>query len=206
MKHFEPLKHINTMQPTTLAFHPVYAFNDGIINTVSGKKVNLLNPTEDMVCIRDIANSLSKICRFNGQTKQFYSVAQHSVLVAKLVHPEFAREALLHDASEAYLGDVTSPLKHILGNAYTSLEKNFENVIAHKFNLSQSPQIKVAIKVADMQALELEHEAFQRGNTLPLINEMSRLDIYLDHVSWANNTAKIFFLTIFNNLFDVKKV
>lgn len=188
-------------ETTTPTFHPVHACNNGKFNTASGRIVDLKNPSEDNICIDDIANALSKICRFGGNTNKFYSVAQHSVLVSKLVDPEFAKEALLHDASEAYLGDVIKPLKVILGHAYDSLEKNFEKVIAHKFNLRQTPQIKAAIKRADMHAVELEHEAFQKGNFKPLLLALAANGLHGGHITWSCNEAKHIFKAHYNLLF-----
>lgn len=104
-------------------------------NTVSGKDVHLLNPSPDEIDIKDIAAGLSKMCRYNGQISEFYSVAQHSVYAAILAKPESRMHALLHDASEAYLGDVISPLKPLLTN-YEEIEKRMMSAIAQKFNFS----------------------------------------------------------------------
>lgn len=103
--------------------------------------------------IEDIAHALSHICRFTGHTRWFYSVAQHSVHVAELVPPEYRLEALMHDASEAYLGDVSSPLKAMLPD-YHAIEKVVEMRIAAKFGLplKQTP----AVKIADMRMLVTE--------------------------------------------------
>src|SRR5690606_2723306 len=81
------------------------------IVTRSGRKFDLANPTADMVDTADLAHSLSMQCRFNGHTSSFYSVAQHCLLVAELVPEEHKLAALLHDATEAYVGDLVRPLK-----------------------------------------------------------------------------------------------
>lgn len=143
---------------------PVTHSHLGKFNTVSGKEINLLNPCEDDIDIFDIAQALSNICRFGGHLNQFYSVAQHSILVMAIVEPwnaDLALEALLHDATEAYLGDVISPLKHLLGASYKTLEANFETVIAQKYLLNNSLAAKKMIKSADIQALEMEHAEFK---------------------------------------------
>lgn len=174
--------------------------NDGVFNTANGKVIDLNNPTFDMMDIKDIANSLSKMCRFGGHVSHFYSVAQHSVLVCFLMREgegNYALEALLHDASEAYLGDVIKPLKVILGSSYKVLETRFENVIAEKYDLMMSPEVEKLIKKYDMQALELEHEAFRKGNHVPLLTTLDRLGIYHGHTSWDANEARIFFLACF---------
>jgi 5'-deoxynucleotidase YfbR-like HD superfamily hydrolase len=92
---------------------PVLEVNDGIINTVSGIEMDLLNPTPEMIDINDIAHSLGMQCRFGGHVSMFYSVAQHSVFVAGKAPAELRKHALLHDAAEAYLQDITAPLKNI---------------------------------------------------------------------------------------------
>ena len=182
-------------------FHPVHQYNDGVINTSSGKIIDLKNPTPDMIDIKGIATSLSNICRFGGHVNRFYSVAQHSVLVCYLMKEtdgNYALEALMHDASEAYLGDVVKPLKVMLGNVYKSLENGFCNVISEKYNLQQSPEVETLIKKYDREALELEHEAFQKGNSIPLLMTMDRLGLYNMHLHWDSNEARILFLACFS--------
>ncbi|QKX44275.1 hypothetical protein HPE42_20935 [Escherichia coli] len=83
------------------------------IQTLSGKKFDYLNSTTDDVEIEDIATALSHICRFSGHLPEFYSVAQHSVLCSQIVPPEFAFEALMHDAAEAYCRDIPAPPESI---------------------------------------------------------------------------------------------
>lgn len=98
------------------------------LTTFSGKKFSFTNPQPDQICIEDIAHSLSNICRFVGHTRNHYSVAEHSIYVSHYVKPQNKLIGLLHDASEAYLGDVASPLKVLLPN-YKELEKKVSNVI-----------------------------------------------------------------------------
>lgn len=83
-------------------------------NTASGKKFFPLAPTPDQIDINDIAHALSQICRYGGHCKTFYSVAQHSVLVSRLVPSWAAKYGLLHDAAEAYVGDVVRPIKRLI--------------------------------------------------------------------------------------------
>ena len=101
------------------------------IQTYSGVKFDLLNPTSAMVNISDIAHALSNICRFTGHCSQFYSVAQHSTLVASKVP---TLQALLHDAAEAYIQDISTPLKPLLTN-YREIEARIWAAVCDRFNL-----------------------------------------------------------------------
>lgn len=110
--------------------------HDGHIRTVTGQRVNLLNPDPNTIQPFDIAHHLSNLCRFVGGTITFYSVAQHSVLASLLVPEPDALWALLHDASEAYLGDVSRPLKH--GGAlegYKAAERRMMEAVVLRFGL-----------------------------------------------------------------------
>jgi 5'-deoxynucleotidase YfbR-like HD superfamily hydrolase len=107
--------------------------HDDWIQTYTGKQFFLINPTVDMIDIKDIAHALSMQCRFAGHIKEFYSVAEHSVLVSKLSNNGNKLAALLHDASEAYIADIASPFKPFLTN-YKKLEHNIMDVVAEKFN------------------------------------------------------------------------
>lgn len=106
------------------------------IQTYTGKKFHLLNPKVEDVDIIDIAFSLSRQCRFNGHTLFFYSVAQHSLLVSQNVSVENKKWGLLHDAAEAYIGDIVSPLKLLLGLQLKNIEWRIRKRISEKFKLS----------------------------------------------------------------------
>jgi 5'-deoxynucleotidase YfbR-like HD superfamily hydrolase len=125
-------------------------FEDPWHQSFSGKVIDLLRPTVDDILLVDISHSLSNICRFGGATIKFYSVAQHSIFVSRLLPPHLALWGLLHDASEAYLGDVTRPLKMYLNGRYVVLEKLYMRVICEKFGLSleEPPEIKEADTIA----------------------------------------------------------
>lgn len=112
------------------------------INTNSGIAFNPLDPDPKLVNIDDIARGLSHICRFAGQIDRFYSVAEHSVHVSRVVEAvggslDACRWGLLHDASEAYLGDIPTPIKRTdMFKAYREAEGRFQEVIAQVFGLS----------------------------------------------------------------------
>jgi hypothetical protein len=87
------------------------------IQTLSGRRVNPFDASPADIDPADIAQALSNLCRFGGHSRAFYSVAQHSVIVSDLLAdtgaaPDAVLAALLHDAAEAYLGDLPHPLKH----------------------------------------------------------------------------------------------
>jgi hypothetical protein len=112
----------------------------GCILTHTGKFVNPLEATVDDIDLADIAHSLSNLCRYNGHVSHFYSVAQHSVIVAEqfnIFTEKYLRKwGLLHDASEAYLGDVVAPLKHSGHyDFYLEAEDRMMEVICERFDL-----------------------------------------------------------------------
>ncbi len=132
----------------------------------TGRTIALLAPRGAEIAIEDIACALSRQCRFVGHTAFHYSVAQHSVLASHLVPPEAALWALLHDASEAYLGDVSSPLKRTpLLAQYRALEALWERTIFHRFGLSGD--VPACVHEADAQLLCLEQAVLQGGVERP---------------------------------------
>jgi hypothetical protein len=114
----------------------------------SGRYFDFTKPTP--LTIEEVAHALSNICRFTGHSNQFYSVAQHSVLVSMLLPQPFKLWGLLHDAVEAVVGDMASPLKRLLPE-YKALEDRVERVILASFGLdvdSKPPEVKQADLVA----------------------------------------------------------
>ena len=124
------------------------------IQTRHRRAFSLTRPIVEHVDIHDIAHALSQICRFNGHTRVPYSVAEHCVRCSDLVEPAFALDALLHDAAEAYLGDISTPLKRELGRAWSDIEERVERVIAEYFGLLY-PQPR-AVANADRIMLSIE--------------------------------------------------
>lgn len=123
------------------------------VSTFLGNRFYPLEPRIDHVAIEDIAHGLAYQCRFNGQTQEFYSVAQHSLIVASLVPTDLRLAALLHDAAEAYLGDMVKPLK-ILLPAFAAIEDAVTAIIADTFTIDFSDY--EPIKRADLIALATE--------------------------------------------------
>ena len=130
------------------------------LGTVSGKKINLLDPDPGQICIEDIAHALSRICRFGGHLNQMWSIASHSMLVADMVAEPHKLQALLHDAAEAYICDIPTPLKQLLGEPYAEIETRLTNAIGEALgvDLTNLPDV---VRKADRIALMSEREAFQ---------------------------------------------
>lgn len=137
------------------------------IETYTGKRFDLLEAKPGDVCLEDIAASLSKQCRFNGHTRRFYSVAQHSVYVAQHVDRRFRLAALMHDAHEAYVGDLVSPVKvSIDSQIFRDIENVIKKAVEERFEIEWSPAQRDAIEVADKRMLTTE-----RRQLLPCIHE-----------------------------------
>jgi 5'-deoxynucleotidase YfbR-like HD superfamily hydrolase len=147
--------------------------------TATGKTAFVLSPDESDIDIVDIAIGLSRICRFGGHLKPevpFYSVAQHSVLVSHIVPEELALRALLHDAAEAYLGDVIRPLKMVLAPIYKPLEEAWELAIGRRFELGPAlAHMHPAIKRADNIALATERRDLVSFGPRPWANRADPL-------------------------------
>jgi len=168
------------------------------ITTQSGKHFDYLNPSVDSICIEDIACALSNICRFTGHVQDFYSVAQHSVHVSYLVEPEFALEALLHDAAEAYCSDINSPLKRLLPD-YRYIIKRVEKVIAAKYGLP--PEMSQQVKHADLVMLATERRDldFDNGTYWQMLDGIEPATHFI--ISPFNpRQARVLFLQRYNDL------
>lgn len=131
------------------------------LRTVSGIWVDILDPKSEQITLHDIAHQLSLVCRFGGAIKEHYSVAAHSIWVSHTVPPEHALQGLLHDAAEAYLGDMPTPLKNLLPE-YKKIEQRFWEVIANKFNVPV--ELAEVVKEVDQQAYIRERAWYQDGD------------------------------------------
>lgn len=128
------------------------------IGTNSGQKIDYLNPDPAAFNASDITDALARLPRFLGHTMPFYSVAQHSLRVAEIVDPRFRLEALLHDAAEAYMGDIPSPLKRLLGPAWHEIEERVAAAIMLRFGATcwSLAECRAEIRTADLTALAQE--------------------------------------------------
>jgi uncharacterized protein len=162
------------------------------LQTVSGRWVNPFDPDPAQLDPDDIARALANQCRFGGHCRVFYSVAQHSVIVSDLVEQrggdvEDVFAALMHDASEAYLGDMPHPLKHrsALGAEFKAAEDHLEQVLLDRFSIKADvPEIKRA----DRALLATERRAFSEETWhWPELEGVEPLDLEL--TAWPPDEA-----------------
>jgi len=161
----------------------------------TGKKIFPMHPDPQMVDIEDIGHSLANICRFGGHCREFYSVAQHSVMVSALVPDHLAMHGLMHDAAEAYVGDMVRPLKAQL-DQYNELEHEWMRAIYMKLCPELYDQLTEddhnEIKEADNRALmyEASHLIQSRGKDW----EIDAYPLIMPWVAYDPVTAKKAFL------------
>ena len=162
------------------------------LQTVSGRRVNPFDPDPSQLDPDDIARALGNVCRFGGHARAFYSVAQHSVIVSELVEQrggdvEDAFAALMHDATEAYLGDMPHPIKHRspLGAAFKAAEEHLERAINERFRIKPGvPEIKRV----DRALLATERRIFSGENWhWPELDGVAPLD--LEITAWSPDEA-----------------
>jgi 5'-nucleotidase len=127
------------------------------IQTYSGKDFYLLDPKPLDVDLETIAHALSLLCRYGGHVRHFYSVAEHCVLMSHVVPEEHALAALLHDAAEAYVVDVPTPLKRLL-IGYASIEANVLRAIGGRYGVVLDP-LPPAVKDVDLRIVLDERRA-----------------------------------------------
>ncbi|KKN05762.1 hypothetical protein LCGC14_1084150 [marine sediment metagenome] len=160
--------------------------------TFTGKMIDLESPRVKDICVRDIAHALSQICRYTGHTSRFYSVAEHCVLLSEAEGtPGTPLARLLHDASEAYLGDVIRPLKQLLPH-YRMLEERIHWVIAEKYQVDFDP-----VKLGDTAMLMIEANAlmppeFFQGLTVADLSYLDQGSIKIE--GWSPEVAEKNFL------------
>ena len=164
------------------------------IQTQSLRYFNIVDPQPDQITIEDIAHALSHICRFAGHTNKFYSVAQHCTIMSYHVTPMYALHALLHDAAEAFLGDIPTPLKQMLPE-YKIIERRVEKVILEKFGITYMPP---EIKEFDTRMLVTEQNCLMPEANRHWAFDAKPLDILIRPAKPA--IAKHNYLTRFEEL------
>jgi hypothetical protein len=161
--------------------------------TRRGGRLHYRDPQPEDIDIKDIAHSLSQLCRFTGHCEPFYSVAQHSVLVSEEVPREHKLAGLLHDAVEAYIGDIASPLKWELGPRVHELEDGIARVIFAKYGVPWP--MHACIKRADLGLLATEgRDLMPNGLDLSGIPDMPPPISDLHIRPWVPEVARMVFL------------
>ena len=128
------------------------------IMMASGRQFFPIDPRPEDVHIEDMAHSLARLCRYNGHVKcDHYSVAQHSVIISRLVPPEDALAGLLHDGPEYVIGDLARPIKPFV-SGWDEIDMRIHNAICDRFGIPY--EIPKSIKAADWDLLLLEMELF----------------------------------------------
>lgn len=166
------------------------------LTTASGRAIDIQRITPDDISIVDIAHSLSNLCRFAGHTREFYSVAQHSVRVALALPPELRLAGLLHDATEAYVVDLPRPIKRLLPD-YEKIEANVWEAISFRFGIDHFEH--PLIKEVDDRALRTEWEELMRH---PLPVELKGLPSLRPEAPLQPKDAYKLFLLTFAQLSD----
>ena len=169
--------------------------NGDWMQTATGREFWPIDPRRDEVYIEDIAHSLANMCRFAGHCREFYSVAQHSILVSASLPVEHKLWGLMHDASEAYVVDVPRPIKPFI-SGYQEAEDRVMRVIADRFGLSMP--IPEAVKRADTAILA--DEAAQIMLAPPRAWRLPYPPLGIDIDPWSPATARRRFLEEFASL------
>ena len=125
------------------------------IETFSGKKIDFFEPRADQIDINDIARGLSRLPRFAGQTSEFYSVASHSLNVARILPDKHKLQGLMHDAAEAFVGDLPTPFKRNIP-AFGELEHRIWVAICERFGIAV--ELDPLVKRADSTMLVSERD------------------------------------------------
>ena len=169
---------------------------DSWMQTVSGGVFSPFAPEPNSIKIEDIAHALSNICRYNGHTRVFYSVAQHSVLVSQHCPHEHRLSGLLHDGAEAYLADIVRPVKPYLPD-YRHLEARLEKAISERFGVPHP--MPAIVKEIDTRILHDERNQLMTKPPRDWNIPGEPLGIEID--PWAPDRARQTFLREFCALY-----
>jgi uncharacterized protein len=176
-------------------------------HSFTGREIRFDHPEQIDVCIEDIAHSLSLICRFNGHCHEFYSVAQHSVFVSSLLDDEHALPGLMHDAAEAYIGDIIVPVRETFGaHRIDQVEQAIAWRIQEVLEISDWTNNPV-VYAADKQMLAIEVQSLMHSNALnwPDVRN-ARVDPTRQCRSWHPTHAEHQFLIRYKHLKSITRV
>jgi len=184
---------------------------------LSGRRLDLLDPSPLDIEIEDIAHGLARVARWNGQTAgpHIFSVAQHCLLVEAMARARVPRldrsrrlAVLLHDAPEYVIGDMISPFKAVIGDAYKLVERRLLSAIHRRFGLpaTSAPELEALIKAADRAAAYLEATrlaGFDAKEAQRFFGRPSKVSAALERDylrPWPADTAQARYLERFNKL------
>lgn len=173
---------------------------DTCILTHSGIYFDLLDPQPADVSILDISRALSQLCRYTGHTVTHYSVAEHCVRMSHLVTPGRALAALLHDAAEAYVGDVARPLKRLLPN-YISIEHRVQSAVFRAFGLDDWMPRQIQDADRYMLAWERRDLMPEQATAWPICKGVT-LEAAPRIEPWSADEAMTRYLDRFHEIYD----
>jgi|SRR5579871_6166525 len=163
---------------------PENLYTPNSIRVFTGKYINLIDPDPATIFPSDIAIGLARECRWGNHCKRFYSVAEHSIEcmnAAMRLYPDeigLPFQCLIHDAPEAYLKDIPSPLKNLIPE-YEKIEENIQRAICKRFGVSYPHNAKV--KEIDKMILEEEWQNKMLRWSGFELTEQARVDLYIHH-------------------------
>lgn len=187
------------------------------LETYTGLRFDLPIPRPEQIDIRDIAHALSLLCRFNGHCSRFYSVAEHCVLVADTLYPasrvplvsympgRISLLGLLHDAAEAYTGDLAKPVKNCIDGEWSVLESGIENAIYAALRIPPpTSEERELIKLADLAILATEAAALMPSGGRTYNNLPEPLDMCIE--CWPPERAEAIFFGAYATLKELTEL
>jgi hypothetical protein len=162
----------------------------------SGRLFDISNPETCQISVDDIAHGLAHTCRYAGQCDGFFSVAEHSVLVSQVATRD-KLAALFHDAAEAFIGDMSRPLKYLLPE-YKTIERRIEKVIFDQFGISWPAPIEV--KAADHSVMAAEQVVLMPAGTNEWLRDENVLPAHVTIQRLVPKEAKLLFLRTYEEL------
>lgn len=174
------------------------------MQTYSGKAFYPMNPSIKDFSIVDIGHALSNICRYGGHVKKFYSVAEHCVLMSRSVSPEAALFALLHDAAEAYIGDMVRPLKQDIPEFKRIEDRIFDVMIewlkTEPIEVPMTQAIQEEVREADNRILLDEKKVLTANSPSKWSQEITHKPLGVEIRCWSPAVARYEYLERFLEL------
>lgn len=197
-------KRFGTSTAAVVERESLRAVGRGWMGTASGRQFWPLEPRAEDVDVADIVRGLAMTCRYGGQVKRYYSVAEHCVVVSRHVDPRFAREALFHDCAEAYIGDMIRPLKHQAAmKPFREAEAAIEEAVFEALGLAWTPESHAAVKTVDNAILVDEIKLLSAAPHMyletPLLKDQKPLGAKLRCLDPV--AAEVSFMTRYRELF-----